>query len=102
MPEESQLAEKLENQQKFSEEELKTLKEIQDEYLKIQSQFGQLSIARIRLESQINSFDELEKNLNTDYENLTKKEKDFLDETTKKYGEGSLNPETGEFTPNKS
>jgi len=28
-------------------------------------------------------------------------EKQFLDEITKKYGEGSLNPENGEFTPNK-
>ena len=25
----------------------------------------------------------------------------FLDEITKKYGQGSLNPETGVFTPNK-
>ena len=30
------------------------------------------------------------------------KEKDLIDEFTKKYGEGNLNPETGEFTPNKS
>ena len=34
MPEESKLAEKLENQQKFSEEELKTIQEIRDEYIK--------------------------------------------------------------------
>ena len=35
MPEESKLAEKLENATKFSEEELKTVKEIQDEYISL-------------------------------------------------------------------
>ena len=30
------------------------------------------------------------------------KEKKFLDGITEKYGQGTLNPETGEFTPNKS
>jgi hypothetical protein len=29
-------------------------------------------------------------------------EQKFLDEITKKYGQGTLNPETGVFTPNKS
>ena len=40
----------------------------------------------------------------TEDSNLAKKleEKKFLDGITEKYGEGTLNPETGEFTPNKS
>ena len=33
---------------------------------------------------------------------LQGKEKKFLEETTSKYGEGNLNPETGVFVPNKS
>ena len=101
MPEESKLAEKLENSTKFSEEELKQVKGIQDEYIKIQNQFGQLSIAKIRLKSQINILDDSEVKLNEDFEKLQEKEKEFLDETTKKYGEGSLNPQTGVFTQNK-
>ena len=28
-------------------------------------------------------------------------QKQFLDEITKKYGDGTLNPDTGIFTPNK-
>ena len=102
MPEETKLSENLENATKFTEEELTKLREIQDEYIKIQSQFGQLSIAKIRLQSQMMALDENENLLHKDFEALQKKEQDFLDETTKKYGEGSLNPETGEFTPNKS
>ena len=102
MPEESKLAEKLENATKFTEEELKTVKDIQDEYIGIQNQFGQLALSKIRLNSQLDSLHQLEAKLNEDFENLQKKEQEFLDETTKKYGEGSLNPETGEFKPNKS
>ena len=49
---------------KFTEEELKQIKEIQDSYFKIQTN-----------------------------------EKTFLNGITEKYGEGSLDPETGVFTP---
>jgi len=101
MPEESKLVEKLENQTKFSDEDLKTVKEIQDEYSSITSKFGHLSISKIKLESQLNSLQEYESKLNEDFTNLQIKEREFLKGTTEKYGEGSLNPETGEFTPNK-
>ena len=102
MPEESKLAEKLENATKFSEEEMKTIKEIQDEYIKVQTQFGQLSISRIRLHNQLNSLDDSETELNESFVNLQEKERKFLEKTSEKYGQGTLNPETGEFTPNKS
>ena len=102
MPEESKLAEKLEQTTKFSNEDLKTVKEIQDEYNTITSKFGHLSISKIKLESQRNSLNDYERKLNEDFINLQNKEREFLEGTTKKYGEGSLNPDTGEFTPNKS
>ena len=102
MPEESKLAEKLENSKKFSEEELKVVKEIQDEYFKIQTQFGQLGISKIRLDSQFKAWEDSNLKVHEAFEKLQTKEREFLDETTKKYGEGNLNPETGEFTPNKS
>ena len=41
---------------------------------------------------------DLEDKLKEIQDNETK----FLDSITEKYGEGSLNPETGVFTPNKS
>ena len=101
MPEESKLAKKLENQSKFTEEEIKKVKDIQQEYLKIQAQFGQFNIAKIRVMKQLKSLDDTEATLHGDFEKLQEDESKFLDETTKKYGEGTLNPETGEFTPNK-
>ena len=80
---------------KFTEEELKQVQDIQNKYISIQNQFGQLKLAQINLDNQ-------EIDLEKALENLQTEEKKFLDLTTQKYGQGSLNPETGVFTPNKS
>ena len=84
---------------KFTEEELKTLNEIQDSYIQVRGDFGQLYMSRVRLNSQFAELDKLEDDLNKNFEDLQNKERKFLDETTKKYGQGSLNPESGVFTP---
>jgi len=80
---------------KFTEEELKQVGTFQQNYSNIQNQFGQLKMAQIRL-------DEQEVELEEGLKSIQDKEKKFLDEITKKYGEGSLNQDTGVFTPNKS
>ena len=97
MPEESKLVQKLEESQKeakFSEEDLKQVQEIQKSYMNIQNSFGQIKMARLRLDQQ-------ELDLGNTLKEIQNKEKKFLDGITEKYGEGSLNPETGVFTPNK-
>ena len=80
---------------KFTEEELKQVQDIQLKYTDIQNHFGQLKMAQIRL-------DEQEIELENSLKSLQKKESKFLDGITDKYGQGSLNPKTGVFTPNKS
>ena len=80
---------------KFDNEELKKLKEIQDSYMGVQNNFGQLKMAMFRLEQQ-----EIE--LEDKLKNIQENETEFLKKITEKYGEGNLNPETGVFTPNKS
>ena len=80
---------------KFNDDELTKLKEIQDSYINVQNQFGQLKMAQIRL-------DEQEIELENSLKSLQEKESKFLDGITDKYGQGSLNPKTGVFTPNKS
>ena len=102
MTEESNLAQQLDNKNKFSEEELNELKEIQDEYYKIQTQFGQLSVAKIRLDEQLEKLHKTEDENIQSFKDIQEKERNFLDGITEKYAEGTLNPETGEFTPNKS
>tara|TARA_B100000579_G_C22297737_1_gene605708 strand:- start:211 stop:519 length:309 start_codon:yes stop_codon:yes gene_type:complete len=101
MPEEeSKLTKKLEEATKFTEEELKKIKEIQDEYYRTQNQFGQLSVSEIRLNEQLEGLEKLRDETTIAFKNIQEEERKFLDEITKKYGEGSLNPETGEFTRN--
>ena len=77
---------------KFTEEELTQVKNIQQGYLTLTNQFGQLQLTKIRL-------DEQEIELKESLNKIKSEEKIFLDGITEKYGQGSLNPETGVFTP---
>ena len=77
---------------KFTEEELTQVQNIQKSYATVQNQFGQLKMAQIRSDEQEVELEESLKSIQDD-------EKKFLDGITEKYGEGTLNPETGVFTP---
>ena len=87
---------------KFTAEELKQVKEIQDNYFDVQNQFGQTTLAKFRVQEQIDLLDKNEDDLKTKFEEIQSKERDFLKGITEKYGEGSLDPKTGVFTSNKS
>ena len=87
---------------KFTDDELKEIKSIQSSYNEITSKLGQLSIAKLRLEQQQDSLAKEEDTLMDSFNKAQDTEQKFLDEITKKYGQGTLNPETGVFTPNKS
>ena len=102
MPEESKLVEKLENATKFTEEEMKKVTDLREEYFKIQDQFGLLSISKIRVNEQLSQMGDHEESLKKQFKENQEKEREFLDGITKKYGEGVLNPETGVFTKNNS
>ena len=77
---------------KFTEEELTQVQNIQRNYANVQNQFGQLKLTQIRL-------DEQEVELEDALKQIQSEEKKFLDGITDKYGQGTLNPETGVFTP---
>ena len=77
--EESKLAKKVEEQTseiKFSEDELKSLGDLNTGYQTKQTQFGQLGVQRILLQQKLEA------------------------ELNEKYGPGQLDPNTGVFTPN--
>jgi len=80
---------------KFTEDELTQVQNIQKSYQNTQIQFGQLKLSQIRL-------DEQEVELEEALKSIQDEEKKFLDGITKKYGQGSLNPETGVFTPSET
>ena len=87
---------------KFTEDEMKTIQSIQDSYFEVQTDFGKLNLAKIKLEQQFGDLDVADDDLTKKFIDIQEEEKKFLNDITKKYGEGSLNPETGVFTPNKS
>ena len=77
---------------KFTEEELKSLQELQGTYNQITLAFGQLSLSRLGLDGQ-------EEQLKTTLADTRTKENELAKLLTEKYGKGSLNIDTGEFTP---
>ena len=86
---------------KFTEDEMKKIKEFQESYVTIQQNLGQLSIAKLRLNQQLESLDKSKEDLQNKFTETQKGEQKFIEEITKKYGDGTLNPETGKFIPNK-
>lgn len=81
------------NQIKFTEQELIELKELQSEYQRVIYNLGQIQIEKRILESK-------EKEINSIYDSLNQKEKVLIDALNQKYGAGSLDLESGTFTPN--
>jgi len=84
---------------KFTEEELKSLAELQTKSSTLTQRFGQLAITKINLEKQSEIVEEEEFKLHEELEGLKKDEQTQLDAITKKYGPGQLDPQTGVFTP---
>ena len=86
---------------KFTKEEMDMISKIQETYLDIQQKLGQVSLSKLKLEQQAEAIDKMEEELLENFKKTQKEEKDFVDNVTKKYGDGTLNPESGIFTPNK-
>ena len=87
---------------KFSQEEMDKIKEIQSSYVGVQQAFGQLEVNRIRLEQQLDSTQQASVDLREKFSEVQDNEQKFIEELNKKYGDGSLDLESGTFTPNKS
>ena len=78
--------------QKFTEEELKALKTLQNQSQLATLQFGQLYLTKLKLE-------EKETNLKNQLKQLEQEEAKIAQQLSDKYGKGSIDIETGEFTP---
>ena len=76
----------------FSPEELDKLKQLRSNLSNMTASFGQLAISKIKIEEQENI---LKKQL----AELEQQENNLAKELTDKYGKGSIDLETGTFTP---
>ena len=80
------------NEVKFSDEDIKKIQKLQSDLNSTLFQFGQLKVSQLKLEQQ-------EKLLQEQLSQLEQQEKDIAKELTDKYGKGSLDIETGNFSP---
>ena len=85
---------------KITNEEMQSIKAIQDKYTALGVQLIQLKLARKSGEEYLKQLQEQEESLSTELEDNNNKEKDLADTLNQKYGVGSLDMQTGEFTPN--
>ena len=77
---------------KFSTEDIEKIQKLQSDTNAVMFQFGQLKVSQIKLEQQ-------EKFLQEKLAELEQQEKTIAKELTDKYGKGSLDIETGKFSP---
>ena len=84
---------------KFSDDELKSLSDLAQGYQTTQAAFGQLRVQKILLQQQSEGLEEAEIKLETDYISLQESERDIVKQLNEKYGPGTLDPQTGVFTP---
>jgi len=84
---------------KLSPEEIQAINSLQTKYADITAKLGQLKIEQILLNTQVQRLTQLEETFSNDYLTIQTEEVKFAEDITKKYGEGEINIETGEFMP---
>ena len=77
---------------KFTEEEINTLRSFQSRMDQVINQLGRVNLSKIKLNEQENL-------LKDEIKNIEKAEQELAQTLTSKYGKGSLDMETGTFTP---
>lgn len=84
---------------KFSEDEMKSLAELQDTYQQLTTRMGQVEIQRLVQEQNLQAIDGEKDSLEKQWVENQGKERELVDSLNKKYGPGTLDPKSGEFTP---
>jgi predicted nuclease with TOPRIM domain len=82
---------------KVEQQDLDKLKELQLKYSEISSKLGQLKIEQFLLDQQTNRLKQIEESMFNEYTSLQKEEMSLAEEISKKYGNGQINIDTGEF-----
>ena len=83
---------------KFTDDELKSLQDLQTNYQEKQVALGQLSVQRILVNQQMEGLEMRQDELETEYTAVQQEERDLVQGLNEKYGPGQLDPQTGVFT----
>ena len=86
---------------KFTEQEMQSIKEVQEKYSQIGVQLVQIKLAKKNSEDYLKQLESQESEITQAILELNKEEKKLADTLNEKYGVGSLDMESGEFTSNK-
>lgn len=84
----------------FTPEEIEKIKELQDRYNTLGVQLVQLKLAQKNAKEYLDSLNEQELIIEQQVFETNQEEKNLALQLDEKYGEGSLDLESGEFTPN--
>lgn len=91
----------MENQIKFTEEELTSIKTIRDENTSLILEFGQNELETFNLNSRLKELETEKQNLQSKYHQLQQQERELVQNLNTKYGAGTVDIESGVFIPNK-
>lgn len=80
-------------------EELKSIKDLQSKYNQTIFEIGVAEAQRIALQEQVEKLQSTKVELVNDLATIEKQESDLVTSLQTKYGNGAINPETGEITP---
>lgn len=84
---------------KLTTEELESIKLLQSKYNQTIFEIGVAEAQRIALQEQIEKLQSTKVELVNDLATIEKQESDLVTSLQTKYGNGAINPETGEITP---
>jgi flagellar biosynthesis/type III secretory pathway chaperone len=79
-------------------EELQSIKDLQSKYNQTIFEIGAAEAQLIVFNEQIEKLTEAKKGLVSDLKTIEQKESELIKSLQEKYGEGAINPETGEIT----
>ena len=82
----------IQQSQKFTPEEINSVKTLQANVQNVTLKFGQLCVQKLNLEEQ-------EGLLKNELESLKQEESKLAQQFSEKYGKGTIDIDTGEFTP---
>jgi hypothetical protein len=80
-------------------DELVSIKELQSKYNQTIFEIGAAEAQLIVFQQNIDKLQEAKKGLVSDLTTIEKKETELIKSLQEKYGDGNINPETGEITP---
>ena len=83
----------------LTEGEMEVLKEVMETYNQCSAAFGQVEVQKMNISQQTQALDDQRIAVEEEWKANQSKEARFSSKLTTKYGPGSINPETGEYTP---